>query len=260
MEHECPRCGYATDVKANFVKHLTQRKTICPCTKADVSLDTLIMEYTLDDFAKMYKCDYCEKQFNSRSGLSYHRKHHCNNERLQQEQLEQLEATVSRLSDQLAVHASILNSNSRNNTNTMDINNSTIRPFGQERTDHITQDMREKCFNWGVHGLKHMLDCIFFNIDIPENQNVKLRSMKHSIIDVFYERGWKAEDFKTTVDKMISVSRNQIMMNIDYTELSKNIDMLTMANNLMNLSHKNIMTIRNHTRAQLVSRRDGSER
>lgn len=260
MTHECPRCGYATYVKANFVKHLTQRKTICPCTKADVSLDTLVIEYTVDDFAKIYKCDLCDKQFNSRSGLSYHKKQYCNNERLQ---LENLEATVSRLSEKLAEHANILNNNNNNtNTNTLGINNFInieLRPFGQERTDHITQEMRDKCFKWGIHGLRYMMDCIFFNVEIPENHNIKLRSMKHNLLDVFHEPGWKAEDFKSTVDKMISISRNQIMLNMDHKEIAKNYDLLNTANNLVNLSHKNVLTIRNHTKAQLVNRRDDAE-
>lgn len=40
--YECPRCGYSTDVKCNFIKHIVKRQTLCPCTKADVSLDALI--------------------------------------------------------------------------------------------------------------------------------------------------------------------------------------------------------------------------
>ena len=266
MIHDCPRCGYSTSVKSNFIKHLVQRQTPCPSTKADVSLETLILEYT-EQIAKVYKCESCKKGFSSRSGLAYHRKH-CNSEN---QRLANIESALQNLAEQLAVHKNRTDQrykeNNYVNTNNVGINNGTInnvninieiKPFGEESTDHISKEIAIKCFKRGVYGLIDMLDMIYFNSEVPENHNVKLKSLKNKLVEVFKDSSWETRDFTTTVDRMISVSRSHVMKEMDYKELAENIDLLQIANNMMSLPPRNVKGIHNHAKARLVNRRDAS--
>lgn len=265
MIHECPRCGYSTNVKSNFIKHLVQRQIPCPSTKADVSLESIIVEYT-EQIAKVYKCESCEKGFNSRSGLAYHRKHHCNSEN---QRLANIESGLKNLAEQLAEHTNKSDTrdkgNNNVNTNNVGINNGTInnvninieiKPFGEETTDHISREIAIKCFKRGVYGLIDMLDMIYFNSEVPENHNVKLKSLKNKLVEVFKDSNWETRDFSTAVDRMISVSRSHVMNQVDYKEVAENIDLLQIANSMMSLPPKNVKGIHNHAKARLVNRRD----
>lgn len=260
MIHECPRCGYSTDVKSNFIKHLVKRQTPCPSTKADVSLDDLIIEYT-EQIAKVYNCQSCEKGFTSRSGLAYHKKHHCNSE---SQRLANIETTLNKLADQIAEQKQGICNNymTTNNigTNYGTVNNVNInihmKPFGEETIDHISKEDAMKCFKRGVHGLIDMLDMIYFNAEVPENHNVKLKSLKNKLVEVFKDSNWETRDFTATVDNMISVSRSHVLKEMDYTEVAQNIDLLQLANNMMSLPPQKVKSIHNHTKARLVNRRN----
>lgn len=265
MVHECPRCGYSTEVKANFIKHLVKRQSPCPSTKADVSLDTLIAEYTGQP-AKMYQCKSCEKSFNSRSGLAYHRTQHCDNDT---QRLLNLENAFNKLAEQLAQHT-----NNRNDagtsyvmTNNVGTNNGTInnvninieiKPFGQETTNHISKELAIKCFKKGMYGLIDMLDMIYFNTDIPENHNVKMKSLKNKLVEVFKDPNWETRDLATTVNRMISVSRSHVMKEVDYIEVAKSEELLRIANDMMSLPPKKQKSIHDHAKARLVNRRDNA--
>lgn len=250
MIHECPRCGYATDVKFNFIKHLVNRRTPCPSTKADVSLDTLVVEYT-GKAAKMYKCELCEKQFSSRSGLSYHKLHHRDN---QSYTFHKIEDILNKITEHLLNSTNNIETNS-GTINNINIINVHINSLGKETKDHISKDVTVKCFKRGIYGLIEMFDLIFFNADVPENHNVKLKSLKSKLVQVFKDPNWETADFGLTIDEMISITRSHIMSQVDYTEIANNMDMLQTANNMMSLSANKIKTIRNHAKARLLDRR-----
>ena len=264
--HECPRCGYATDVKSNFIKHLVQRRSPCPGTKANVSLETVIAEYT-QQIDKVYKCDACDKKFTSRSGLGYHKKHHCNSD---SERLAKLESVLEKVTAQLAEYSTKHTANIGNSyitTNHVGSNSGTInnvninieiKPFGQETTDHIPKDVAIKCFKRGVYGLIDMFDMIYFNSQVPENHNVKLKSLKNKLVEVFKDSNWETHDLATTVDTMISVSRGHMMKDVDYKEVATSLELLQTANNVMSLPPKKVKDIHNHAKARLVHRRDSA--
>jgi hypothetical protein len=216
--------------------------------------------------AKMYTCESCEKKFSSRSGLGYHKKHHCNPE---SQRLANIETALHKLTEQLAEHSKINSANIGNSytttTNNVGSNSGTInnvninieiKPFGQETTDHIPKEVAIKCFKRGVYGLIDMFDMIYFNADVPENHNVKLKSLKNKLVEVFKDPNWETHDFATTVDTMISVSRSHMMKEVDYKEVATNIDLLQTANNMMSLPPKKVKDIHNHAKARLVNRRD----
>jgi hypothetical protein len=79
--HNCPRCGYKTDLTSSFKKHL-ERKTICKAKLADVPLDELCEKY-LTAKVITHTCDDCDKSFFSKSCFYAH-KNTCNRETIQE--------------------------------------------------------------------------------------------------------------------------------------------------------------------------------
>jgi hypothetical protein len=67
---------------------------------------------------------------------------------------------------------------------------------------------------------------------------------------------WETRDFSETVDKMIRTSRDHILKDMDFECIGKDMDMLNTANTLMSVPAKNVKSMRNHTKAKLVDRRD----
>lgn len=129
MDFTCPRCDYKTNKRSNFIKHLTKRKTICPPTVADISLDYLINEYTdTETFTKLYKCETCDKEFNSRSGIAYHKKSCCiKKDNTEMEGLKDtIETLIQRIKDIKTPHVTINNNNSGNATMNVNITTNNI--------------------------------------------------------------------------------------------------------------------------------------
>ena len=86
--YDCLRCGYSTNLKANFKKHL-KRKVLCKPSIKDVPIKYMIEFYKLYEYfnknntdtniiannsTKKYKCKYCNRSFStapSNLGINY---------------------------------------------------------------------------------------------------------------------------------------------------------------------------------------------
>lgn len=100
-----------------------------------------------------------------------------------------------------------------------------------------------------------MLMHVYFNDQVPENHNVRLKSIKNMFVEVFKDPNWITRDLQETVDKMISDSRIYIMNDIDPTDISKNIEMLCIANDMANIPSTKMKKLRNCVKARLDQRR-----
>jgi hypothetical protein len=195
----------------------------------------------------VYKCNQCQKQFSTRSGLAYHRNNCSSVSSVEKSQYHQTENIITN---------TITNNNYGSSTTINNIiNHLVIKKFGCENTDHITKDVAIKCFQRGIYGLVDMIDLIYFNDDVPENHNIKMKSLKNMLVEVFQDPDWETRDFSETVDKMIRTSRDHILKDMDFMDISKDMEMLNTANTLMSVPAKNVKSMRNHTKAKLVDRR-----
>jgi hypothetical protein len=55
VAYVCPRCGYETQLKGNFVLHL-ERKRLCPPIMADVPVSAVLDELRREYDAKPFAC------------------------------------------------------------------------------------------------------------------------------------------------------------------------------------------------------------
>jgi hypothetical protein len=200
---ECRRCGYTAVQKGDLIRHL-KRKNPCIVNNEDITTDTLILEITKREFqGKTYKCDKCNKEFGSRQGKYQHKKV-CKSiiEPLNSAPLyDILEEIVKREVNKLV----------SNTTNNGIINNHTIninyqsennkRNFGQENLDAIPLDLIRSTFmNLEFRTLFENLHC---DPDYPENHNVRIKSIKRDLMEIYDDDKWKTFPSISAMKKVI---------------------------------------------------------
>lgn len=215
--NKCRRCGYETRHKHVFLKHL-QRKTPCQALIEDVCIDTLLSEMNvqLPPNTLAFKCTHCSKQFNDRSNRLKHEKI-CKSrptESFENSDLLVLQMLTSEIMS-LKNEIKDLKSNDRNQTNITTDNrvtnvqniiqvNQQLNPFERERLDHITPADLTDCMLRMESGFTTLVKKIHFNEDVPENMNVRYKSMKQNIIEVFEDGKWTQHDADWVLDIIVN--------------------------------------------------------
>ena len=190
------------------------------------------------------ECPNCHAIFASRTTLWRHRKQGC-------------EALSSQAS-QVTINnntTNITNNNITNNNNTY-ITYVNVNPFGKEDVSFITPEFARACLMQGHHGIIPMMDTIYFNPEHPENHNVMLRSLNHSVVDIKadQESKWHPEGLVDTIDRMIHRSGNHIICksvphDFENDEVVANID------SIQNIKPEAKRKLREKTKARLIQRR-----
>jgi hypothetical protein len=142
--------------------------------------------------------------------------------------------------------------NNNTNNNNIQIN---ITNFNNENTNYITEEFARKCFENGVHGVTPMLDKIYFNEDHPENHNVRLRSLNHSIVEVHTEKGWVPDGLVNVIDRMIANSTGTIVLMIS-NNVTPTTDDVSKLNQITNIAPSHHKKIRERAKSKLIARRD----
>lgn len=287
MEYICPRCHYSTHHKGHFIRHIHNKRP-CPSTYGDIPLATIRSEYSTEGL-KTYHCEHCTKCFRTRSGLAYHRpicleaietpkEPPCSDKQksgmmyyYQDAQIHELTEEVKKLKNMVShmhttnavqhnAHAQIINhgdiqalDNSHHQHLHFHLNS-----FGNESKEHISREFAVECFKKGAYGILDMLDKIYFDNNTPENHNVKIRSLKNMLVEVFKDPHWEVRGFHDTVDGMISMSRNEIIKDISSKDIMADEELMYTLQNIMNPPSNRVKNIKEHTKARLVQRRENT--
>lgn len=177
--YTCPRCGYKTVYKNDMRKHLNI-DTIC---KPKVSENNLV-EYKRKVFQiknKPYCCEICDKTFASKLGWQKHISK-CTEEKNDKQRLTNLEKEIQVLKN-------IISGDSQSATNiNIENNSTTLRPFGQENMEPLSTDLIGDLFlTLNIPELLNILHC---NPAYPENHNIRIKSIKRQVIEIFRGNKW----------------------------------------------------------------------
>lgn len=216
--YECKRCGYSSDRLCNLKKHLNKKNECEPKYSNDTVASLLANLYGHDKKEKHFNCDDCGKEYASRSGLFFHKKkNNCKSSEkptpsepnidinkllheLLQKHLE-LESKIDALTNQQ--HSTVqMNNNGVNNgvINNIQIN---LNNYGEENLQHLSDEFLNDCVKRLNTGVKNLVKHIHFNPEIPENQNIRLLSKKHNLLQIFRDGQWHPCDKNNTLDEMI---------------------------------------------------------
>lgn len=203
-EYICPRCHYKTFFKSNFVKHL-QRNAPCPEEFSSITVNTILAGLNIHQ--KLFTCATCNKKYSYSSGLSRHKKTHNKSEN---EKIIHTTLETSIVGDHNAITINMpIDNSTQMNINSLTLN---ILPFGKEVTEHIEDNkvLLDNCIrNLSSRGIPNIVEAIFFNEDLPQNQNVKLGREHHPPqMMVYMEEAdgrlrWKSCDRHTVLHEMI---------------------------------------------------------
>jgi hypothetical protein len=205
MAFICKRCNIGFSSKTRLKTHL-QRKNPCEYIENNIDAEILIDElYERKINDKTYDCEYCNKKFNSTSGKSQHKKI-CKSKPL--DKITVLENIVSSLvEDNKALKAEINKkqpTNITNNNNTqININNNGVklRDFGRENMDAVPNSLMSYLFmELRFRDLLSQLHC---DPNFPENQNIRIRSIKRNTMEIFRNNKWDIVSFSKGLQELL---------------------------------------------------------
>lgn len=200
MIYSCKRCGYETEHKQNLMRHL-RNKTPCQALLCNDSLEDIIKELTKKQYNDVtFDCEYCKKVFNNRSSMYRHM-------RICKIKTEESRLEVSQLKTQIDELKSLLskNINVTQNTNNGTINNTHIninlRDFGNENMMALSKEIIGDYFlNLQFRDLLENLHC---DPDFPENQNVRIKSIKRKVLEIYKNNKWNPMTFVNGLNELL---------------------------------------------------------
>lgn len=205
MQYLCKRCGYTTERKGDFKKHL-QKKHPCPVVHEDVSADVMLQELEVDT-DRSYECEHCSKRFSTASSKSVHKKTCAKRPMVEHEKIEYLEKQIEALKNQVqeARVGQVNNNNHCVNGNVTVNNNIQINSFGKEDITYLTthprfNDFMVKCIRGKVEGICEFLVKKHFHPEHPENHNIKKLNKKDEFIECYDGSKWKLRFCEDALD------------------------------------------------------------
>ena len=169
---------------------------------------------------KTIKCDFCEKTFTRKTGLTKHlkcckikqKKEKNENEKdekdkkikfLEKKQ-EELQDKVEDLLIELSKNASTINNITNNTTNNQNkIINININNYGNENIDYLNKDYLNNLLQGAFTAIPKLIENIHFNPSHPENHNIKITNKKEPYIKVRKNDKWELQDKKETLETLV---------------------------------------------------------
>jgi len=199
----CKRCNSIFTSKYNLKAHLI-KKNICKCINHEFEEDVQILidelyERKLNE--KTFDCEFCNMKFNQASGKSRHKKT-CKLK--PQDEITQLKNTVNQLVSKIEKLESQPQPQTINNNtqiNNVSLNGVKLRDFGRENMDAIPESLVSSLFcELRFRELLAQLHC---DPNFPENQNIRIRSIKRNTMEIFRNNKWDILTFTKGLNELL---------------------------------------------------------
>lgn len=187
----CKRCGYASPIKGNLVAHL-KRKNACDSKHEDIDRNTLIAELKPQ---KSFRCTKCSREFSSRQNKWRHE------QECKDAMIDQLLKKVDDLEKRVSVGC--VTNNTVNNVYNQQNNNITVqlRDFGCENMNALPKSLIETLFL--DLRFKELLENLHCDPQYPENHNVRIKSTKRRLIEIYRNNKWDIMTFVNGLNELL---------------------------------------------------------
>ena len=231
VNYDCQRCGYSTNHKSVFKKHLL-RKNLCDADFDEIDRYTLLIMNKFDKEAEKYKtvnkckpivnlpvspnvhfCIQCGKQFKSRQGKYKHMKYYCKIKKEEEdkdiiikelrERNEELKTMIEKL---INSKSNVNNGTINNNTAKRDINttnNIQINNYGSENIEYITDKVFKKLLTKPMSAITRLIELKHFHPLHPENHNVKITNIHDKYAKIYQDKKWLIKHKKDVVEDLV---------------------------------------------------------
>jgi len=205
---ECKRCGQKFKRIDYLLNHL-KKQTPCNCDLNNIDRNELINDIKKPKLLTGYQCDYCDKFFNSSQGKYQHKKSCLNKPSIKNDKLTELSEVVQVLlkkNNELEEKLNnISNSNNITNNTTNTQNNINIsvklRDFGKENMDALPESLISTLFM--DLRFKELLANLHCDPNYPENQNVRIKSIKRNTMEIFRNNKWDIMTFTNGLTELL---------------------------------------------------------
>jgi len=251
-EFICKYCDYKTSFRSNYKRHLNSNKHNTSLIKYRATMkndkNNLICEPVLtqnESFLtqnepfltqnepfltqkssisekKTYFCEFCNKNFSSKSHLTRHIKLNCKAKKekdkeelsADKKEIAELKGQINKLIDKVGnktYHTHIGNTTNNNKTetnNTLNLDNSVnnnvnLNVFGKENLEMVTDEVKKELIKGPYKMMPKLLQMIYFNKDFPENHTMKMVNKNKDIMKIHDKDGWKLVDKADTIDYVL---------------------------------------------------------
>ena len=199
MNFICKRCGYESEHKSNLKRHL-MKKNACDPLIENISIENLLSDFDKKYNLITYDCNLCGKKFNSRSNKSKH-KESCKYQN--NEAIIQLQNQITSLSNEVKILKDNSPTVTNNNNTQININNNGVklRDFGRENMDAVPNSLMSYLFmELRFRDLLSQLHC---DPNFPENQNIRIRSVKRNTMEIFRNNKWDIVSFSKGLQELL---------------------------------------------------------
>lgn len=232
----CKRCGHDAKYKQALEKHL-MRRVPCQPSKMAISTTDLLNELKPKYNDDAVHCEYCKKKFNSKFNLQTHLKT-CKIKLKSSTTVESLQTNDVGLIDRINVlekenrdlsdkfyryekemteriilyeqEMNLFRNFMKTHYDTTDSQNTVqtstkiqLNNFGQETLEHITEEFLSNCMMNDLTGAKQLIEKIHFCNEVPENKNVRMKSLKRKVVEVTENSKWIKRKAEEIIDEMI---------------------------------------------------------
>lgn len=248
VNYNCQRCGYNTNRKSAFKKHLL-RKNLCESKLNEITRYVLLCTNGFEEIAKTYKdtaktppkvrqntpklaenisyiCENCNRNFTRKDSLKKHLNGRCKKKNKQTDieilknLLEEKDKLINNLLQEIKndkkenkklIEQLIKLSNNTGNNNNNNINSHNkiiINAYGCENIEYITEKVLKKLVNKPGTAIPNLLKMIHFNDKYPENKNLKVTNIHDPYIKVHDGDAWKLKNKGDIIEDIIINKRD----------------------------------------------------
>ena len=237
--YTCYACLFSSNQKNDYNRHLKTNKHIKNVSKIEANkvMSQKDPKKSQKEPKKSQKepkksqkdpvflCSFCDANFSSYANKRRHELHRCkentsiitNKIKLLEKEKKKLEKQIERMLDKTCT----INNNTTNNTNNNTNNIIVVNNYGKENTDYLTAEKIAQLLNRPYDSIQELIKLLHFNVDHPENHNVKITNKKEPFALVWNDPIWELRKKKTVVKDM--VDKGYTMIDMTHDDIDKPI-------------------------------------
>jgi hypothetical protein len=173
----CSECGYQNDQKYTVERHVTKK-----CEGAKIEIISIEI-----------KCNYCKKEYTTRSSLKRHIKS-CQKKTVEKQakEIEELRRQLEEAKSQPP--QTVVNQYIQVNVN----------GYRQTSFEHITDRQYKRAISRMIYSVPQMIENVHFDPKVPENHNIYISNIKNKYAMVYDGEKWCSKPQDQVIDQLIN--------------------------------------------------------
>jgi len=214
--YTCDICCFYSKQKNDYNRHLKTKKhknnlsnlkENMVMTTNDHKMTTNDHKMTTNDHKMTtkkhkYSCDFCDSTFSSKPHKRRHELHFCKeNTSIMSNKIQTLEKEKKKLEKEiikLIDKVGTVNNTTNNTNNIIVVNN-----YGKENTDYLSVEKIKKLLNRPYDSVQELIKMLHFDVNHPENHNVKITNKKEPYALVWNNPIWELRKKKSVVKDLV---------------------------------------------------------